>query len=175
MPELMHPPAVTGPSSRPFFVVLVLVLAVWASALVPGDWFISGAHPFRITTGQAPDLAGDIRSTPRAIVFVDEPISIYSALGRVRFLEGARRLASTHGRLGVRFFVVERQNAPETIAWLDSLRDERVFELGRRMKGYGGLLWLEYGRLVAADAWVGAPDTDPDLVGRTLALWRRGG
>ncbi len=46
---------------------------------------------------------------PRAIVFVDEPTSTYSAAGRIRFLEDARRMAREHDSLGVRFFVVERQ------------------------------------------------------------------
>jgi hypothetical protein len=170
MPE--PTPSTVAADSRPFVVVSVLVLAVWASALVPRDWFTSDARPFTVTTGSAPDLAATIRSTPRAIVFVDSSTSTYSALGRERFLKDARRLARTRGRLGVRFFVVERQYDPVTVAWLDGLRDERVEPLGRQMPACGGLIWLESGRVVEADAWVGYPGTDPDLEGRTLALWR---
>lgn len=165
------PPPATAHSGRPFVVVLTLAVAVWSPALAPRDRHAPTERPFHVTTGSAPDLAGAIRSAPRAIVFVDEPTSTYSAAGRVKFLDDARSLARDHGSLGVRFFVVERQYAPETRAWLDGLRDERLELLGRRMRGYGGLIWLEDGRVVDADDAVGGPGTDPNLTGRTLALW----
>jgi hypothetical protein len=164
-------PVTTDPSGRPFVIVLLLAFGVWASALVPRDRSAPTERPFHVTIGSAPDLAGAIRSAPRAIVFVDEPTSTYSMAGRIKFREDARSLARDHGSLGVRFFVVERQYAPETRAWLDGLHDERLDDLGRRMKGYGGLIWLEYGRVVDADQSVGAPGTDPNLAGRTRALW----
>jgi hypothetical protein len=106
-------------------------------------------------------------------VFVNAPTRSISAAGRVRFLEAARSLAREHGSLGVRFFVVERQYAPEARAWLDGLRDERLDLLGRRMKGFGGLIWMESGRVVDADDAVGGPGTDPNSASRTLALWGR--
>jgi hypothetical protein len=155
-------------------VVLLLAIGVWASALVPRDWHTPDAGPFHVAAGSAPDLAGAIRAAPRAIVFIDEPTSTYSAAGRIKFLEDARLLARDHGPLGVRFFVVERQYAPETRAWLDGLSDERLDLLGRRMKGYGGLIWMESGRVVEADDSVGGPGTDPNLAGRTLTLWAHG-
>ena len=72
----------------------------------------------------------------------------------------------------MRFFVVERQYAPEMRAWLDGLHDER---LGRRMKGYGALIWLDRGRVVDADDSVGGPGTDPNLAGRTRRCGDAGG
>jgi hypothetical protein len=160
-----HPPRERRPRHRPRPPHL---------GLRPGPTPAPTTRPFHVTTGSAPDLAGAIRSAPRAIVFVDEPTSTYSAAGHKKFLDDARSLARDHAALGVRFFVVERQYAPETVAWLDGLRDERLEPLGRRMKGYGGLVWLEYGRVVDADVLVGAPDTDPNLAERTRALWGGG-
>ena len=52
----------TAHSGRPFMVVLLLTLGVWASALIPRDWFTSDASPFHITTGSARDLADAVRS-----------------------------------------------------------------------------------------------------------------
>jgi hypothetical protein len=103
---------------------------------------------------------------------VDEPTSTYSMAGRIKFLDGARRLARDHGPLGVQFFLVERQYTPETRTWPDDLRDEWLDMLGR-MKGFGGLIWMEYRRVVDADDVVGGPGTDPNLASRTMALWGR--
>lgn len=172
MPALAPSRVTPEHSGRPFVVALLLTLGVWASALISLGWVAPTPRSFHLTTGSATDLAGAIRSAPRAIVFVDEPTSTYSAATRVRFLEDARRLARDHGALGVRFFVVERQYTPETRVWLDGLRDERLDLLGRRMRGSGGLIWVESGRVVEADDSVGGPGTDPNLVGRRAVMTR---
>ncbi len=107
-------PATAGSSSgRPFAVVLLLTLRVWASALIPRDWFPSDARPFHVATGSAPDLAGAVRYAPRAVVFVDEPTSTYSAAGRIKFPEDARGLARERGALGVRFDAATRGRIPQ--------------------------------------------------------------
>ena len=97
----------------------------------------------------------------------------YAAKGRLDFLAAARRLTRDHGRLGVRFFVVEREHAPETRAWLNRLGDPRLDRLGWGMRGYGAAIWLEFGRVadvITAIVWP-TRDVNPDIVGQTLALW----
>ena len=81
MPDIPPPPA-SAHSGRPFVVVLILAIAVWASALIPRDRPPPTTRPFHVTTGSAPDLAEAIRAAPRAIVFVDAPTSSISAVGR---------------------------------------------------------------------------------------------
>ena len=154
---------------------MLLALGVWASALVPVDWLSHDTQVFRVRTGSASELAEAIRQTPRACVYVDEPVSTFSARGRLRFLAAGKRLAHDHGSLRVRFFMIEREFAEDTRAWLDGLRDERVDSMGRnrRMRGYGGLIWLEHGRVVDADDRGGYNLSDSDMEERTLALWNR--
>ncbi|MBN9122201.1 MAG: hypothetical protein J0I06_24190 [Planctomycetes bacterium] len=110
MPDLAPRPA-SAHSGRPFVVVLVLAIAVWASALVPRDGFTPAltTRPFSVTTGSAPGLAGAIRSAPHEIVFVGEPTATYSAAGRKKFFDpraGPRprlaRRAVLRGRAAVR-------------------------------------------------------------------------
>lgn len=164
-------------SGWPFVVVVFLVLAVWMSALLPHNTLsrlfgIGHTNPEpRVITGSAPDLAGAIRRAPKAIVYVDEPTSTYSAVGRIKFLDAAKQFTRNRKLRRVQFFVVEQQYAPETRVWMDSLGDDRLEFLGRRMKGYGGVIWLEFGRVVEADDAVGRPNTDPEVEARSLALW----
>ncbi len=165
-------------SGWPFVVVAFLVLAVWMSALLPHDTFTrvfgigrADSEP-RIVSGTALDLAAAISRAPRAFVFIDEPLSQFSANGRFKFVAVATRLARQRGEPHIRFFVIQQECADETRAWVDGLRDERLEVLGRRMRAYGALLWLESGQIVDAHTGGGYFLTEQQLEERTERLWK---
>lgn len=166
-------------SGWPFMVVVFLVLAVWMSALVPRDTLnrlfgiVRTPPEPRVDSGTAPELAAGINHARRAFVYIDEPTSTFAAAGRFKFVAVVTRLARQRSEPRIRFFVLEQEYADETRAWLDGLRDERVEVLGRRMRGYGGVLWLESGRIVDADPNGGHFLTEQQMEERTERLWKR--
>jgi hypothetical protein len=127
----------------------------------------------RISSGTASDLTRSIREATHAVVYVDAPWSTYAVVGRRKFLDAALNLSQSHASLGVQFFLIRDEDAPDCQEWVNSLRDDRVFPLGTPL-GCGGIIWLECGRVMDADPYGGNKLTDQEMVRRTRDLWREG-
>jgi hypothetical protein len=102
----------------------------------------------------------------RAIVFLSVSWSTPERLARIVFEAAARELASSHGGIGAKAFLLQ-EDADESIEWLQSLG---LAGLGEAPRGAGTILWLEHGRPVDFE-FNGSNLTMAEVVERSIGLW----
>ena len=106
----------------------------------------------------------------RALIYIDAPWSIDAVKGRRLFLDAAFQLSADHADLGVEFLHIRDENDDDCIEWLKTLNDDRLPPLGNP-GGYGGLIWLERGRVVGAEPYAGKLSSGRAVIEQTMRLW----
>lgn len=105
---------------------------------------------------------------PRALAFLSVEWSGYERHGRRVFAELAQRLTEQHPERTVSFWVLHEDW--EGIAdWFAACNPPVQVATG-----YGAVVWLERGRVVAAEEYAARAGVE-ELVRRTLRLWGHGG
>ena len=110
---------------------------------------------------------GAVCEQPRALAFFSVEWSTYERHGRRVFVELERRLTEEHPELGASFWVLHEDW--EGIAdWFAACSPPASVATG-----YGAVVWLERGRVVAAEEHAARAGVE-ELVRRTLRLWGPG-
>jgi hypothetical protein len=148
-----------------------LALAIWIAALLIPLTQPSAPPRAYIRTGSATELAPAIRAAPRAMVYVECPVTTQSVHGKRLFNDMVQQLARERPKAGIQFFVIGNESDEDTEAWGKAFQDARLDNFGHQ--GSGWLLWLEYGRLREVDSHSGQRGIKPPSANfeRTLSLW----
>jgi hypothetical protein len=115
--------------------------------------------------GGGAELVSLIRDAPRAVVFISVPWSGPERQGRQVFRAAAAMLNKKQADLGIALFRLEVDDDEASKQWLVSVGYPQFAEAGA-----GSLLWLESGKVAAAEISALSVGT-PGIVARSTSLW----
>ena len=111
------------------------------------------------------ELVGAICDAPRALVFISVPWSMSERHGRQVFRAAASILEEKHADLGIAFFRLEVDEDETSQQWLISVGYPQFAGTGA-----GSLLWLQSGRVLAAEINALSLGTS-GIVARSMSFW----